>query len=282
MKINGHYSNTIRFESGSFPRAVSIRGLVRVLVAAQQKTQGTLENFIEVTAECGTMFDKLSTWTSRTFNVNKVIPDELLNKVCRVQKTVITFIYDAPDEATVKEVYRTGMVANAVEHVLYKFSMFKTFVGDSPLEWTHQFTLYGNGETFLNTGTLNYLFTAINEKEVFKKSWSYVDDMIKQYDYAGNLSTIEESQFRAAGYDFRHHHVHIWVDRDNDQSVILTIPKGKSATSAEIDKIYKIFRNYIYAYAPENTKFKLKVEGELQKDNKKYMWESDPNFETIY
>lgn len=202
--------------------------------------------------------------------------------MCRLQKVVITFIYDAPDEATMKEVYRTALVANAIEAILYKFCMFKTFVGDSPIEWTHQFTMYGKDEVFLNTGTLNYLFTAINEKEVFKKSWSYVDDMIKQYNYAGNLSMIEAAQFRAAGYDFRRHHIHIWVDRENNQSVTLTIPKGKSATSAEIDRIYKIFRDYIYAYAPDKTKFKLKVEGELRKGDKKYMWESDPNFETIY
>ena len=276
MKINGHFSNTIRFEIGSFPRAVSVRGLIRVLISAQNMSQGTLENFIEVTAECGLMFDKLSTWKSKTFNINKVLPDELLEKMCRVQKLVITFIYDAPDEATVKEVYRTALVANAVEKVLYKFCMFRTFVGDEQLEWTHQFTMYLDDSHFLSTGTLNHLFSAINEKEVFKKSWSYVDDMIKQYNYAGNLNFIESSQFAAAGYDFRRHHVHIWMDRDN-QSVTLTIPNGKSATSAEIERIYNIIRNYIYAYAPDNTKFKLKVEGD-----KKYMWEMDPKFETIY
>ena len=125
------------------------------------------------------------------------------------------------------------------------------------------FSKFDDNGNYIKTN-IDWVYNLINNKDLNKIERVPNDEIIK-YDKTVGLSKFALNVFKSIRYNFNKHDIYLKDEKhDNYATIDLTVPSGKIVKDSEINRICKIYENFVYAdYEPNNIRFNINIEGTL-------------------
>lgn len=213
----------------------------------------------------GTSFTKGSN-VNKNINIDITDCDSQDKRYIQMESMSLCFTFNKP----VADVDITIHVMNIIYGITSKYYTYDIRVirsdihGNDDFEYhIGVFSKFDDNGNYIKTN-IDWVYNLINNKDLNKIERVPNDEIIK-YDKTVGLSKFALNVFKSIRYNFNKHDIYLKDEKhDNYATIYLTVPSGKIVKDSEINRICKIYENFVYAdYEPDNIRFNIDIEGTL-------------------